>query len=269
VGPACWKLRMHLRSLGYRTDLALLRLDGSVVEDRGTHLVVRTPANPTFHWGNYLLLPRPPEPGRAGYWVETFEREFPDALHRTFGVDGTGGSVTDLAPFAELGYGTDASSVMTAREVHPPARPHPTAEVRPLVSDADWAQQVELAVTGEDEHYSVEFATRRGEAHRRNIENGHGQWFGAFLDQRLVASLGIFTSADGLARYQDVKTHPDSRGQGLAGTLVHAAGRHALDEMGAETLVIVADPDYPAIRIYRSVGFDDTETQLGASRARE
>ena len=80
-----------MRSLGYRTDLALLQLDGSVVEDRGTHLVVRTPANPTFHWGNYLLLPRPPEPGRADHWVEAFERELPDARHRTFGVDGTDG----------------------------------------------------------------------------------------------------------------------------------------------------------------------------------
>ncbi|GAA2153377.1 GNAT family N-acetyltransferase [Nocardioides koreensis] len=259
---------MHLRSLGYRTDLALLQLDGSVVEDRGTHLVVRTPANPTFHWGNYLLLAHPPEPGQADHWVKTFEREFPDALHRAFGVDGAEGSVGDLAAFAELGYETDASSVMTARAVSPPARPHPTAEVRPLVSDDDWAQQVELAVEGEDEHYSVEFATRRGEAHRRNVGNGHGQWFGAFLDQRLVASMGIFTSADGLARYQEVKTHPGFRGQGLAGTLVHAAGRHALDEMGAETLVMVADPDYLAIRVYRSVGFDDTETQLGASRVR-
>src|SRR6476619_3080028 len=146
---------MDVRSLGYRTDLALLQLGGSVVDDRGTHLVVRTAANPSFHWGNFLLLAVPPEPGLAGHWVETFEREFPDALHRTFGVDGTGGSATDLAPFAELGYGTDASSVMTAREVRPPARPRPTAEVRPLVSDADWAQQVDLAVTGEDEHYSV------------------------------------------------------------------------------------------------------------------
>lgn len=259
---------MQLRSLGYRTDLALLQLGGSVVEDRGTHLVVRTPANPTFHWGNYLLLAQPPEPGEADHWVRTFEREFPEAQHRAFGVDGTGGAVGDLAAFAELGYETDASSVMTAHEVHPPARPHPTAEVRPLVSDDDWAQQVALAVAGEAEHYSVEFATRRGEAHRRNIENGHGQWFGAFLDGRLAASLGIFTSTDGLARYQEVKTHPDARGQGLAGTLVHAAGRHALDEMGAETLVIVADPDYLAIRIYRAVGFEGTETQLGASRAR-
>ena len=259
---------MDVRSLGFRTDLALLLLDGSVVDDRGTHLVVRTSANPTFHWGNFLLLAVPPEPGTAGHWVETFEREFPDALHRAFGVDGTGGSVADLAPFAELGYKSEASAVMTAREVHPPARPHPTAEVRPLTSDGDWAQHVEVAIAGEPEHYSVEFVSRRAEAHRRNIENGHGQWFGAFLDGRLVSSLGIFTAPGGLARFQEVKTRPEARGQGLAGTLVHAASRHAFDEMGAETLVMVADPDYVAIRVYRSVGFDDTETQLQASRVR-
>lgn len=259
---------MDVRSLGFRTDLALLQLDGSVVDDRGTHLVVRTAANPTFHWGNFLLLAVPPEPGSAGHWVETFEREFPDALHRAFGVDGTGGSAADLAAFAEIGYTAEASSVMTAREVHPPSRPHPSAEVRPLASDDDWDQQVEVAVAGEPEHYTVEYATRRAEAHRRNIETGHGRWFGAFLDDRLVSSLGIFTARDGLARFQDVKTAPEARGQGLAGTLVHAASRHALDEMGAETLVMVADPDYIAIRVYRSVGFEDTETQLQASRIR-
>jgi ribosomal protein S18 acetylase RimI-like enzyme len=258
---------MDVRSLGYRTDLALLQLDGSVVEDRGTHLVVRTPANPTFHWGNYLLLATPPEPGSVEHWTETFVREFPGTVHRTFGVDGTAGSVEDLAAFTEVGYETDASSVMTAREVHPPARPHPAAQVRPLTSDSDWSQQVELSVVGEPEHYSVEFATQRAAAHRRNIEAGHGRWFGAFLDGRLQASLGIFTAPGGLARFQDVKTHPEARRRGLAGTLVHAASRHALDAMGAETLVIVADPDYVAIRVYRSVGFEVTESQLGASRA--
>ena len=38
------------------------------------------------------------------------------------------------------------------------------------------------------------------------------------------------------------------------------------EELGAETLVMVADPDYVAIRVYRSVGFDGTETQLQATR---
>ena len=47
---------MDIRSLGFRTDLRLLEMTGSVIEDRGTHLVVRTPANPTYFWGNFLLL---------------------------------------------------------------------------------------------------------------------------------------------------------------------------------------------------------------------
>lgn len=259
---------MDVRSLGYQTDLALLQVAGSVVEDRGTHLVVRTPANPTFHWGNFLLLATPPEPGSGGFWVEVFERELPDALHRAFGVDGTTGTTADLAAFAELDYETDASSVMTATRVHAPPHPHPTATVRPLSSDADWAQQVELSVHAEEEHYTVEFATRRAAAQRRMVEAGHGAWFGAFLDGTLAASLGIFNASEGLARFQTVKTRVDARGQGLAGTLVHAASRHALDELGARTLVMVADPDYLAIRVYRSLGFEDTETQLAASRVR-
>lgn len=55
-----------------------------------------------------------------------------------------------------------------------------------------------------------------------------------------------------------------ARWRGLAGTLVHHVSRFGFDELGAETLVMVADPEYLAIRVYRSVGFEDTETQLQA-----
>lgn len=48
---------MEVRSLGYRTDLALLRLGGSEFEDRGDHLVVRTPHNPTFWWETSCSCP--------------------------------------------------------------------------------------------------------------------------------------------------------------------------------------------------------------------
>lgn len=34
----------------------LLGLQGSVIEQRPGYQVIRTPANPTFHWGNFLLL---------------------------------------------------------------------------------------------------------------------------------------------------------------------------------------------------------------------
>ena len=42
--------------------------------------------------------------------------------------------------------------------------------------------------------------------------------------------------------------------------------RYGLGELGARTLVMVADPDYLAIRVYRSVGFTGSETQLQAER---
>jgi len=78
----------------------------------------------------------------------------------------------------------------------------------------------------------------------------------------MVSGLGVFTDGRGVARYQAVDTHPEFRGRGLAGTLVHHAGAQALTWPGVQTLVIGADPEYHAIRIYRSVGFDGTETQV-------
>jgi ribosomal protein S18 acetylase RimI-like enzyme len=259
---------MEIASLAFRTDLAMLEHAGSTVEDRGTHLVVRTPHNPTFWWGNFLLLATAPrDADEARVWLSTFERELPGAWHRTFGVDGTQGSVDDLTAFAEIGLDTEWSSVMTASAVHEPPRPNTGATYRPLGSDDDWHQQLMLSMAGEDPAaYTLEFCTGRVRSERSLADAGYGAWWGAFEGERLMASMGLFTASTGVARFQGVKTHPDARGRGLAGTLVHRVGRYGFDELGARTLVMVADPQYPAIRIYRSVGFDDTERQLQAER---
>jgi ribosomal protein S18 acetylase RimI-like enzyme len=259
---------MDISSLAFRTDLAMLEHSGSLVEDRGDHLVVRTPDNPSYWWGNFLLLATPPvDQDDARAWLARFEAEFPGARHRTFGVDGQHGGRDDLAPFTSLEFEPDVSSVMTATAVHQPPRPNTHATYRPLTDDADWQQQIELDLAGEDPGtHSLEFVSARAAAERRLVDAGYGEWWGAFEDGRLLASMGLFTASPGLARFQNVKTHPDARGRGLAGTLVHRVSRYGLDELGAQTLVMVADPEYLAIRIYRSVGFADTERQLQAER---
>jgi ribosomal protein S18 acetylase RimI-like enzyme len=258
---------MEIRSLAYRTDLAMLERSGSEISDRGTHLVVRTPDNPTFWWGNYLLLPEPPpSTEEAEGWLAIFEHEFPLARHRTFGVDGTAGTAADLTPFTAIGMDAEESAVMTAQAVHPPPRPNTEATLRRLASDDDWAQQVEVTRAGEELGYDLPFVTAKARAERRLVEAGYGAWWGAFDGDRLLASMGLVTASEGLARFQSVKTHPDARGQGLAGTLVYRVARYGFEELGAHTLVMVADPDYLAIRIYRSVGFADTERQLQAER---
>lgn len=257
-------------SLGFRTDLALLRLGGSEVTDAGDHLVVRTPDNPGFWWGNFLLLRDVPGPGDAAAWLERFTAVLPDARHRTFGLDGTHGSAADLAGLADAGLTVDVSTVMTASDVHPPPRPDRTATYRALETDDDWAQHVALETACDDGgldpagHHA--FLTQRAATRRALVEAGHGAWFGAFLDGRLVSQTGLLLAGDGLARFQSVETHPGARRRGLAGTLVHRAARYGVTALGARTLVMVADPDAAAIRVYRSVGFTDSEVQLQAER---
>jgi ribosomal protein S18 acetylase RimI-like enzyme len=261
---------VNVISLGYQTDLALLRLGGSEVEDRGEYLVVKTPHNPSYWWGNFLLLAAPPPPEDTPRWLETFAGEFPDAEHLAFGFDGVNGSTADLAGFAAAGLKVEGATVMTAHDVHPPPHRNKAATCRVLAEDDDWAQQVELRVAcnedDPDEGAYRTFATAHTDTMRALTQAGHGSWFGAFVDGRLLCSMGLFSTGLGSARFQSVETHPDARRQGLAGTLVHYVSRFGFDELSAHTLVMVADPDYSAIRIYRAVGFAGTQTQLQAHR---
>jgi ribosomal protein S18 acetylase RimI-like enzyme len=261
---------MEVLSRAWRSDLGLLELSGSSIEHHPTHVVVRTPDNPGFYWGNFLLLRRAPLRRDVQRWLDLFAETFPDARHVSLGIDDPAGAAADLQALADAGFEVDVSSVMTADDVRPPPRANSSATVRALESDDDWEQRVTLSLACHADQAGEgyeEFTRRRGAAERRLVDGGVGTWFGAFEGGLMLSGLGIFRAGDHLARYQDVETHPEARGRGLASTLVHAAGEHALDRLGARTLVIVADPDYHAIRIYREVGFQDSETQLGALRA--
>jgi ribosomal protein S18 acetylase RimI-like enzyme len=259
---------MDIQSLGYRTDLAIRVLEGSQIEDRGDYLVIRSPQNPTFWWGNFLLLSAPPRPGQAGEWLARFETEFPGASHVALGVDVTEADAMDPRELIEAGLRLTRLAVLTASDVHVPPRPNPDATYRMLSGDGDWEQAAELraAVSAGEPGSEPEFLRARLAAERAITEAGHGSWFGAFVDGRLLAQLGLITGQAGLARYQNVETHPAARRQGLAGSLVWHAGRHALAAQGASTLIMVADPAEVAIRVYRSVGLVAAQAQIGFER---
>jgi predicted GNAT family acetyltransferase len=147
-----------------------------------------------------------------------------------------------------------------------PTRVNREVEVRPLRTDDDWAQATESQVAVRDERHQLEpyrvFQARKMARYRTMAEAAVGAWFGAFLEGRLVADLGLYTDGT-FGRFQSVGTHPDYRRRGICGTLVHAAAEHALQRFGVKTLVMVADPEYHAARIYMSLGFAPTEQQLG------
>lgn len=261
---------MNVESLGFRTDLMLLEMGGSVVIDRSTHMVVRTPANPGYWWGNFLLLASPLREGDAERWRSEFAEYFPDASHLALGVDGTEGEAGDADELAALGVTVGSDAVLTAEEMPAPDRTPPGVDVRPLSGDDDWAQAAEVRWscddTGPSDPAHRAFVEEQQAAYRKLCEDGYGAWFGAFADGRMRAGAGLFTDGSGLARFQNVETHPEYRRRGLASAVVQHAGHWAMTELRTSTLVIVADPDYHAIGLYRKLGFTETERQVGLQR---
>ena len=261
----------RITSLGFRTDVALRVLEGAEVIDRGDYLVVRSPGQPDFWWGNFLLLAGWPGPGTGDRWLARFAAEFPLARHVALGVDHAGEDSAGVngatpAEFLAAGLEPQRDTVLTCAAVGPPPHPSAAAEIRRLESDADWQQSVDLALRCFDHSEPRDYLEARTAARCRVTRAGRGAWFGAFACGRLLAQLGLFDAGAGHARYQHVETDPEARRRGLAGTLVWHAGRYGREVLGASTFVIVADPADVAIRVYRACGFADRQRQFGFER---
>lgn len=265
---------MQIASLGYCTDLIFPRFDGEVI-DRGEYLVIRTPDNPTFHWGNFLLFDGPPALGDFDRWRDLFHQEIGPVAqvgHYAFGWDSVDGETGETAPFVEAGFNVEQSVVLTAQTVHRPPKWNEAVTIRSLQNNFDWEQATENQIACREAKYSEEgfraFKIPKMARYRRMTNAGIGAWFGAFVGPRLVGDCGVFTDGDRenrVARFQSVGVHPGARRQGVCGTMVYEAARFALDVLRAEILVMVADPDYHAARIYESVGFRAAEKQVGMS----
>ncbi len=259
---------MSLRNLGWSTDLMFLRWSGEVTEKSG-YTLVRTPKNPTFHWGNFLHFHAPPKPGDESLWREAFAREFPDVSHEAIGWESATPETDDLSEFVAAGMEREICSVMTATSVSSPVHFNADVTVRVLASESDWAQVLENQILCRDDEYEETgyrtYKERAMNEYRRLQELGRGAWFGAFLGEKLVADCGLFFK-NNLGRFQSVGTHLNFRRRGICGTLVHTVARHGFDVWNLETLVIVAEDSEPAGRIYSSLGFQTTEKQVSLYR---
>lgn len=242
---------------GWDTDLAVLRSTGSLVKDYGDHVVVRTPDNPDYHWGNFILVVDAVTVDDADRWVERFRFTFPTADWLAIGLVT---APADPTVWEHHGLKIETDTVLTTR-TPPLSGPLPQGYIaRQLTSETDWAQAVERdleenARTGEHEPESFErFARRRRESQRRLDERGGGAWFGAFQAGRLVADLGVVRCGT-TARYQHVGTRADHRRRGLARHLLGVASRWSTSQ-GCDRWVICTESDNPAGILYRSVGFE-------------
>jgi GNAT superfamily N-acetyltransferase len=246
--------------LGWHTDLAVRRAGDSLVEERRDHVVVRTPTNPVFHWGNFLLVTDPAAVDEADRWVPRFEAEFPDAPHRAIGLVA---EPRDDSGWYALGLVVEHEDVLATEACPAPAPLADGYEVRQLGAPEDWSQSTDLEV--EEFPGDEEFQRRAATTRAAMSERGRAGWFGAFRAGRLAAQLGIVDCGDGIARYQTVLTDDEHRRRGLASHLIGVAARWAADRR-VHTWVIIADADSPASRLYQARGFARTDRSAQAYR---
>ena len=270
------------RSLVRGTDLDVLPVD-RVVERHDGYLVVRSPSNPTYRWGNLLLFDDPPLAGDASRWERLFEGEFagePRVRHRTFAwdrVDGVLGCA--LEEFIPRGYDLEETVglIATAGRVRAHRRENQDVVVRaltPLVGAEEelWEQVVELQVASRDERLEEEdvgreFRRRRLSDLRILFRAGRGDWYVA-LEPRageVDASCGIVVTGE-RGRFQAVDTATAYRRRGICSRLVVEAAHHAAQRHGARRLVIAADPDYHTLGLYESLAFQPNERVAGVCR---
>lgn len=247
--------------LGWHTDLAVHRLSGATITKHSGHLVVRTPAEASYHWGNFVLVTDADRLDDAGHWVRVFEDELPEAPHRAIGLVGEPGNRIAWAATGLVLEHEDVLATGAGPERRPLAEGYRVREIR---SDEEWEQ--EAMPDGDPSPDEVDFARRHARTRRGIVERGAAAFFGAFAGGRLASSLGIVDCGDGIFRYQQVMTEEQHRRRGLAGHLLGVAADWAAAR-GCRQWVIVADADSEASRLYQAVGFAPVQRSCQAYRS--
>lgn len=248
-----------LRSPLLRTDLQLVALTGDV-RDHGDAVAVRSPDEPAYYFGNYLLLRGAPSadevPRRIAQARAAFA-DLPGVAHVCLVWEGPGLDPSAHAAAIAAGAGVEETVALELTDVVPPASPFEVRPLGPDDHDASTALNRAADPTEDDDPSYRAWKERRRVTWRRWIEEGHVVWYGAFRDGVLMGQCGMALLGD-IGRFQEVETHPDHRRQGVCTALIANVARRALDA-GAARVVLGADPDGPALALYRRLGFRETE----------
>ncbi|SDX60866.1 Ribosomal protein S18 acetylase RimI [Collimonas sp. OK242] len=249
---------------GIDTDLMFNRVAGDVTRN-DQYMVVRTPDSPDYYFGNLLVLNRAPQDGERELLESDFARFVgtpPGIKHRTFLWPVSGNERFELNSFINAGYEFSENTVLiaTSADLLRPARENQAVTIRRFRDSADWSGWKEMQLADNagkfPEPEFLNYLAGKQATYQRMIADNLGDWWGAFIEGKQVANLGLFFDGE-TARFQAVHTAPSHRNQGICRTLVHHVALAGFQR--AVRLVMVADENYHAARVYESLGFRRSE----------
>jgi GNAT superfamily N-acetyltransferase len=257
---------------GWRTDFILHQLDALVTE-RPDCIVVRTPANPRYYWGNCLILPHAPHDEDLAHWLARFDEEIvqpqPESRHVALGINANPQG-EELPSWRAAGFGIDHGAVLTMRPGQLMPLPRP-ARGDVQLRRIDFARELDDIVTlecaethGFEASGYREYRIKQFERYALLHAQGRCEWFGLWCDGVLAADCGLMREEarpGSIGRFQRVATHPAWRRRGLCTALVHFVSRFLFDRWKVAQGFMVADPHDVAIGIYQSLGWQRADTE--------
>jgi len=259
----------EIENLAYLTDCIFHEYNGSVTRKFGYH-VIRTPTNPGFWFGNCILFKDAPGEDSFGNWLAVHKAEFGDSVaHMTFGWESQSQGIT--REFEDRGFRLNRDVALRLGAYSPSERRNRAVEIRKIVDEREWRAVTKLQVQVDREDFGFEgddgvFRQTQEMAYKALSKKGRGDWWGAFLDDELVSSMGLFFDRDRkFGRFQNVATSAQHRSKGICATLLDEVSRYAFEEVEVGELVINTgdSEDNPAKRVYESLGFKDGISGFG------
>lgn len=241
-----------------------------VFEDHGALGAIRTVSNPTYRWGNCLVLPHPPTAEALPAWEARHAALYPDAVGAVpaFYWQAEGVPEPLAGALKARGYHVEVEAPLVAPSAATPAPALPnTVQITPAQSHADWRALVDfrLALGAE---LPVDFLLRRLAGAWATQQAVDGDWWILRERGQVLGSMGLFWR-DGTARYQDVDIHPDAHGRGLGRLMFHTVRAHGEAAGGFTRQVIVADRGSLAHAWYQRMGFAPAPGEVFAFRREE
>ena len=259
---------------GWRTDFILHRFGAEVIE-REDCVVVRSPGNEGFYWGNCLMVAETPADADLAHWLRRFEQEVaagrPGVRHVAIGFNSTPPAPGLLPSWHADGFELMETATMRLRpgmlRMPQASRAAPLA-LRPI----DWSHELEAFVdlqSADSQGHEPQGYRRFRREQMRRFETidaqGVGTWFGLWCGDTLVADCGLLREGT-LGRFQSVLVHPDWRRRGLCRAMVGGVCEWGFGPWGLEELLMCADPQDVAIGIYESLGFEAFDREWGLQR---
>ena len=229
--------------------------------EREGYLVYRSDRFPDYYAANGIEI-REPAGRRLTEWESIFGEEFDRAVfrHRTFTFDRAPELEPLAAEAAEAGYNVVFLSYLIATSAPAPGSPPKGLAVEQIQSEQDWQRllRFEDRVSRGYDWYEGPESTASLLAKTRYVSERVGiEWLALVdADGEIASKLGLFRHGP-VYRLQEVATAEEQRRRGLSSYLLRLALHRAIEEGGAEGLVVEADRNDHAIDLYRKLGFEE------------